>query len=308
MSLEDTLHLGPINLPVRYLVFIASAAAGLLVMSLVLLRRGELRRSSANRVLNAIVVFVVVWKLEPLVAALVAGVIRGPIDLSTVFLQLFVPGGRLAAALGAGAALVYLLVAILRAGPPRGRQTAAIAAALLPAALFYLAAELALKPNHAQLEQAATPAGAATLRVGTSVGDRAPLFEAASLGGMRYRLSGARGKTIVLNFWASWCPPCRAELPDLVRFAAAHRASQTAVWGLNMTTSEPSVEAVRTFSRQHRIDFPVLLDQQGSIARAYRVTALPTTFVISPEGVILAKQVGAMSPSWLRGALQGIRR
>ena len=208
------------------------------------------------------------------------------------------------AAAGAAVAVIYLIVSILRTEGRPGKHAAAVGAAILPAVVLYLAMAVALRPNAAQLARAATPAGVASLRIGTAVGDRAPLFDAASLDGKRYRLAGAHGEAIVLNFWATWCPPCRAELPDLVRFAAAHKATRTAIWAVNMTTSEPSVGAVKAFSLQHGIDFPVLLDSTGSIARTYGVTALPTTYIISRNGVIVAKQVGAMSPSWLRSQVR----
>ena len=114
MSLAGALQLGPINLPVRYLVFIVAAAVGYLVMRLALRKNGNLRRSSGNRFLNALVLFVVVWKLEPVGAALATGIAGGRVALQAVLLQLFVPGGRLAAAAGAAVAVIYLVVSILR--------------------------------------------------------------------------------------------------------------------------------------------------------------------------------------------------
>ncbi len=346
MTLQDTLRIGPLNLPVRYLVLIGALLVGYAVMSILLASRPHLRKPAANRLVNAFLTFVVIWKLEPPIALLATGIFSGRVDWSAVGLQLFVPGGTLATLLGLAGGGLYLVSSILRAAAPeqkaagttpqragsdatggpsagpgahmpatsseqagtaRGPRTLtarrlpaalSVAAALIPALVVYLVAVWALSPGNSPSVTGAP--SRATAAVGTSVGDRAPDFRAQTLGGTSVAFNGTAGKTVVLNFWATWCPPCRAELPDLVRFSSDPRNAHVQVWAVDMTGTEPSANAVRTFAKEHQIDFPILTDPNGSIARAFRVSAVPTTYIISPDGVIRAKQVGAMSPSWLR--------
>jgi len=330
LTLQDVLHLGPFNLPVRYVVFVLSIAVGYGVMSAVLLRRPELRRRTGNRLITALLLFILVWKLEPLAASLLVGIFGGRLDWSSIFLQIFVPGGNLAAFLGGIAATAYLGAGLFvskienrpdaplgpegadqSGGPPAARlplaqSSLALAAAIAPALLVYIAASLLLTP-HITVGGGSPPTGVRPV-IGTSVGDLAPGFDADALSSGRLSLTGKPGKVIVLNFWATWCPPCRAELPDLVRFSETQQTSRIEVWAVDMTSSESSVGAVEKFARANHLRFPVLLDRTGTVAAAYKVTAVPTTYVISSDGMITAKQVGAMSPSWLRSRVTATLR
>lgn len=298
MSLQDTLRLGPLNLPVRYLVLIGSVVVGYAIMSVVLASRPSLRKPATNRVVNAFLTFVVIWKLEPPLVLFATGVFSGGLDWSAVGLQLFVPGGSLASLLGLLGAALYLGSSILRAATRPLPAALSVAAAVIPAVIVYLIAVWVMTPGRPEGVARARSEESAT--VGTSVGNRAPDFRAQTLGGNSVAFAGSAGKTIVLNFWATWCPPCRAELPDLVRFSSAPANAHIQVWAVDMTGTEPSLKAVRAFASEHHIGFPILTDPSGSIARAFQVSAVPTTFIISPDGIIRAKQVGAMSPSWLR--------
>jgi len=318
VSIEDTLRAGPINLPVRYLLFMVAAAVGYATMSLLLRRRGELRRLTANRFVNAIFTFVLVWKLEPLAAGLFAALSSGRWE--GVWLRIFIPGGLRGSIAGTFAALLYIVASVTAVGrkagnrdepaPPvrKSRQLLWIGTAVAPLVGVYLVASIVLAPNPIATGRAVAISGPpdtggaprAERRVGTAVGDRAPAFAAETLGGSRFRFEGSASRAIVLNFWATWCPPCRAELPDLVRFSSETGPKNIQVWSVNMTSTESSRQAVREFARSNNMEFPVLVDPEGSIAHAYGVTALPTTFIIAADGTILAKQVGAMSPSWLR--------
>ncbi|MCS7059959.1 MAG: TlpA disulfide reductase family protein [Anaerolineae bacterium] len=95
------------------------------------------------------------------------------------------------------------------------------------------------------------------------------------------RLSDLRGRIVVLNFWATWCPPCRVEMPALHH--VQHSIPDVVVVGVNQ---QESVERVDRFMREQALDFPIALDVQGEVNRLYRVRALPTTFFIDRAGVI----------------------
>ncbi|NPA31821.1 MAG: TlpA family protein disulfide reductase [Chloroflexi bacterium] len=117
------------------------------------------------------------------------------------------------------------------------------------------------------------------------VGFPAPDFTLPTLEGSTLRLSDLRGQAVILNFWASWCPPCKAEMPALQRVYEAYQPQGLVVVAVNVTAQDarPNVEA---FVAEHGLTFPVALDLDARVAAAYRVHSLPTTFFIGPDGVI----------------------
>jgi thiol-disulfide isomerase/thioredoxin len=126
------------------------------------------------------------------------------------------------------------------------------------------------------------------------VGHPAPAFEAFDLEGNAVALSDLRGRAVMLNFWASWCPPCRIEMPELDRLTA-NLPPGTAILAVNVTNQEASPQAVRSFLTARGHTFPVALDPRGTAADTYRVIALPTNLFISPEGAVTARINGPLS-------------
>lgn len=127
-------------------------------------------------------------------------------------------------------------------------------------------------------------------RGGPEVASAAPPLELASLDGETLSLAAMQGQTVVVNFWASWCGPCRQEVPDFSRFAHAH--PEVAVWGLAVDSGdEPDV---RRSAKQFGIDYTVAMaDRQ--IVSAYGVSAFPTTVVVDPDGAVSHVTVGTMT-------------
>ena len=118
-----------------------------------------------------------------------------------------------------------------------------------------------------------------------------PDFRMNTLDGSSWRLADHRGSIVLLNFWATWCPPCRHELPGLVRLANAYRGRGVEVAGISMDEEAP---AVRQFAAQHAISYPVLLPRPGE-ELASQVQSLPTSLLIDREGRIAKTYVGAES-------------
>ena len=123
------------------------------------------------------------------------------------------------------------------------------------------------------------------------VGDRAPEFRAPDLAGATVSLADFRGRIVVVNFWATWCPPCRVELPELDAYQA-EMDGQIVVLGID--TGESS-GAVHPFVRQHGLRFPILLDGDGAIATAYGVPGLPTSLIVDRSGVVRERVTGPMT-------------
>ncbi|HEU5140864.1 MAG TPA: TlpA disulfide reductase family protein [Bacillales bacterium] len=123
------------------------------------------------------------------------------------------------------------------------------------------------------------------------VGSEAPNFTLPSLDGKSYSFSEAKGKPIVLNFWNSWCGPCKKETPELVKLYNQHKG-QFRMIGINITANSDTVGAVKLFVQDYNMTYPVLLDKKGKVSSRYRVHSIPTTYLIDENGVIVAKFVG----------------
>lgn len=124
------------------------------------------------------------------------------------------------------------------------------------------------------------------------VGKPAPLIESTTIDGQAAGLTALRGKWVVVNFFATWCVPCRQEHPDLVQFSERHRAAGDAT--VLAVVYSDNTQAVREFRDAQGGDWPMLTDPKGRIALDYGVSGVPESYVISPEGVVAAKVLGGV--------------
>jgi len=122
-------------------------------------------------------------------------------------------------------------------------------------------------------------------------GFAAPDIDLERLDGERVRLSELHGQVVVLNFWASWCPPCRAEMPALQALHEQRGSQGVVVLAVNSTVQDRE-QAARDFAAEYGLTFPIGLDRDGQATRLYQVRALPSTFFIDRDGVIRRVVVG----------------
>jgi len=118
--------------------------------------------------------------------------------------------------------------------------------------------------------------------------------------GVRHRLSDYRGKVVLLNFWATWCEPCKAELPSIERLRVALAGKPFVVLAVEM---DGSARTASDTAEELRLHFPMLLDRDSSATSAWNVNLLPTTFLIGPDGAVALSHVGEVdwsSPEWRR--------
>ena len=175
--------------------------------------------------------------------------------------------------------------------PPR-RRTALFSALGLGVALVLLVTLLASS------DSSASRAGESPL-----LGRPAPSLEGASLlpGGDDFSLSDQTGRWTVVNFFATWCVPCQAEHPDLVRFSADHAEVGDARVVSVVFSDEP--DDVARFFAEHGGSWPVLEDPVGQVALAWGVTGVPESFLVGPDGSVRAKIVGGVEYDKLQGLL-----
>ena len=133
----------------------------------------------------------------------------------------------------------------------------------------------------------------------TFLGQSAHDFSLQDLKGRTFRLRNLRGKIVLLDFWASWCGPCRIDLPHIEALHDEYTREELVVLGVN----GESETAARSFMEQQGYSFPSLVDQGHEVSRQYQATSLPTIVIVDEEGDIAAYLVGLQSESALRGAL-----
>lgn len=119
---------------------------------------------------------------------------------------------------------------------------------------------------------------------------KAPDFALKDLNGKELKLKDFRGKIVFLNFWATWCPPCRAEMPSMERLYSEFKDKDLAVLAVDLRESAKKVQA---FKEKYDLNFPILLDSDGTIGLTYGIRSIPTTYLVDKEGYIIGGALGA---------------
>ena len=127
---------------------------------------------------------------------------------------------------------------------------------------------------------------------GTNIGNLAPVFQLQSLSGEDVSLQSFRGRPVLLNFWASWCGPCRVEMPFLQGILDDMEWSSKGLVILTVNIGE-SPDTAKKFMEANQLSLPVVLDRDQKVAREYNIRALPTTFFVDENGIIGDRVIGA---------------
>ncbi len=139
-------------------------------------------------------------------------------------------------------------------------------------------------------------------------GFNAPDFTLSLLDDREITLSELWGKVVLVNFWTSWCPPCRQEMPAIESVYRSYKDIGLVVIGLNLTAQDSKQEAA-SFAQEVGVTFPIALDLDNSVGNLYRVTALPTSFFIDRKGVIRSIIVGGpMSEAVIQSKVEELLR
>jgi peroxiredoxin len=135
-------------------------------------------------------------------------------------------------------------------------------------------------------------------------GDRAPEFSLSSVDGRTMRLSGLRGKVVMVHFWATWCPPCVEEMPTLDRLYRELAGKDFEL--LAVSVDESGASGIVPFLQRNRLSLPVFLDPDHAVAKSYGTFKFPETYILDRNGIVRYKVIGARD--WNEPAvLQGLR-
>jgi len=117
----------------------------------------------------------------------------------------------------------------------------------------------------------------------------APDFVLNDLDGKQHRLSDYRGQVVIINFWATWCPPCRAEMPSMQRAWEGLQREGIVILGIDVGEDE---DTIFLFTANYPVEFPLLMDSDSAVINQWPVRGLPTTFVVDPKGRIVYQAIG----------------
>lgn len=117
----------------------------------------------------------------------------------------------------------------------------------------------------------------------------APDFVLKSEDSKTYRLADYRGQVVILNFWATWCPPCRYEMPSMERAWKQIKGKGIVILAINVGEDEDTIFA---FTGTYPVTFPLLMDRDGTVIKKYPVIGLPTTYIINPKGLVTHRAIG----------------
>ena len=138
-------------------------------------------------------------------------------------------------------------------------------------------------------------------------GEPAPNFTLHNLQGEALTLEQLKGKKVILNFWATWCGPCKKEMPHLQKYYEQYAKEQNVeIVGVNLTYTRDQEEAIAQFIKSHELTFPIVLEKTEEVARQYEILTIPSTFMLDTEGNIQRQIIGPLNTESLVAYMQEI--
>ncbi|WP_040208287.1 thiol-disulfide oxidoreductase ResA [Neobacillus jeddahensis] len=137
-----------------------------------------------------------------------------------------------------------------------------------------------------------------------AIGDKAPDFVLVDMQGNKHRLSDYRGQGVFLNFWGTWCPPCKKEMPYINNQYLQYKDKGVQV--LSIDIQEPKL-AVNQFAERYKLDFPIMIDTDKEVMNVYGIDPLPATFLIDKNGDVVKYHTGEMTENMIKDFMEKIK-
>jgi peroxiredoxin len=147
----------------------------------------------------------------------------------------------------------------------------------------------------------------AELNTGLKPGSMAPDFTLNTLEGKQISFKEYRGKKVILNFWATWCPPCREEMPEMQKFYQDYKQKDVEILAVNLEYSETKPEKIRDFVKEYELEFPIPLDEKNTTGKQFRAVSIPTSYFIDEEGTITKMHIGPMDYEFMEDEIQKMK-
>jgi len=304
---NSQIDLGRLVLSTFLLYILIGIAAGSVFLIIITKNNRTSRKISSDLITNFILIVILTWKLMPVFLA-PGNIISSPVSI------LYSSGGIPGIILGIGFGIVYMGIKffLFRKHPVGENGHSNVRDILKPVIVFFVSAAFVsislffvswmVRNGDLGDYSAETP------KLGVSTGDVALDFKLMDTEGNLIHLNDYKGKWVILNFWATWCPPCRGELPTLIRFYKQADKDNIVLLGINASNTEKPANRrdvrsyVSTFVAEKGINYKILLDTKGNVSTVYGAKTLPTTVVISPKGLITKIKTGVIDSFWLRSA------
>ncbi|MCM3081865.1 TlpA disulfide reductase family protein [Brevibacillus invocatus] len=309
-TLLDVISIGPLLIKTTTIIYILAGVLGYGAILYRLRREPSLRKHIAEIISSAAILALFTWKFSyalfnPL------KVWENPASL------LYFSGGDAGVWLGGLAAAVYMAVQIRKRQLPARDVLEAVFLSVVAAqspqmkkwvAVFGIVGLIAwgFLDNGVTSLLPAQESAQGERKVGLNQGELAPDFELRTLDNTPIRLSELRGQKVIVNLWATWCPPCRAEMPDMQEFYEQEKENGVTILGVNLIETEQGPESVDAFLKEYGITFPVVLDQGKHISQQYQAISIPTSYVIDTEGVVQYKMIGPLTKEMMEKMIAAI--
>ncbi|CAM3964729.1 thiol-disulfide oxidoreductase ResA [Lederbergia lenta] len=136
------------------------------------------------------------------------------------------------------------------------------------------------------------------------IGDDAPDFVLTDMEGKKHQLSEYKGQGVFLNFWGTWCPPCKREMPDMDSQYQVYKDQGIEILAVNIGDTEFQIN---NFVNSHDLSFPILRDKTKDVKDMYRITNMPVTVLVDPDGKITQVEVGELTEAKIKGMMESIK-